>query len=131
MNEFLNLVQGNATVTEYVNRFDGLAKFFFNMVPTDVARKERFIQGLNPGIARGIRVAPVPEISTYAQVVEKALVVESMKNEKKSAREHGAQIVVSPLIGASKNESWKAYPTCTWCKRCHLRECQAKACVCM
>ena len=34
MNEFLNLVQGNATVTKYVNRFDGLAKFSFDMVPT-------------------------------------------------------------------------------------------------
>ena len=43
MNEFLNLVQGNAMVTEYVNRFDGLAKFSFDMVPMDVARKERLI----------------------------------------------------------------------------------------
>ena len=64
MNGFLNLVQGEATVTEYVNKFDGLAKFSFDMVPTDVARKERFIQGLNSRIAQGIRVAPVYEIST-------------------------------------------------------------------
>ena len=66
MNEFLNLLQGNAIVTEYVNRFDGLAKFALDMVPTDVARKERFVQGLNPGIAQGIRVAPVHEVFTYA-----------------------------------------------------------------
>ena len=43
MNEFLNLVKENATVTKYVNRFNGLAKFSFDMVPTDVARKEMFI----------------------------------------------------------------------------------------
>ena len=43
MNEFLNLVKGNATVTEYVNRFDGLDKFAFDMLPTDVAWKEKFI----------------------------------------------------------------------------------------
>ena len=77
MNEFLNLVQGNATITEYVNKFDGLAKFAFDMVPTDVARKERFIKGLNPRIVQGIRVAPVHEVSTYAQVVGNALAVES------------------------------------------------------
>ena len=40
MNEFVNLVQGNMTVTEYVHKFDGLAQFTFDLVPTDVARKE-------------------------------------------------------------------------------------------
>ena len=69
------------------------------------------------------------EISTYAQVVEKALAVESIRNEKKSAREHGTQIVVSPLIRASKNERWKKiYPICTRCKRRHLGECRARSC---
>ena len=64
-NEFLNVVQGNTTVTEYVNKFDGLAKFAFDMVPMDVAQKEQFIQGLNFGIAQDVRIAPVHEISTY------------------------------------------------------------------
>ena len=37
MNEFLNLVQGKASVSEYVNKFNGLTKFSLDMVPTDVA----------------------------------------------------------------------------------------------
>ena len=38
------------------------------------------------------------EVFTYAQVVEKALAVESIRNEKKSDRERGAQVVVPPLF---------------------------------
>ena len=56
MNEFVNLIPGKASVTEYVNKFDGLAKFSFDMVPTYVARKERFVQGLNPGIAQALEL---------------------------------------------------------------------------
>ncbi|XP_062106589.1 uncharacterized protein LOC133817951 [Humulus lupulus] len=128
MNEFLNLVQGNASMTEYATEFDELAKFSLDMVPTDMERKKRFIQGLNPGIAQGIRVAPVYEVSTYAQVVEKALAVESMVVGQQSAGEHGAQIVVPPLSGASKKKSWKTEIVCNRCKRRHLGECRAKAC---
>ena len=51
----MNLVPGSKTVTEYVNEFDGLAKFAFDLVPTDVAGKEQFIQGLNSVVARASR----------------------------------------------------------------------------
>ena len=68
------------------------------------------------------------EVSTYAQVVEKALAVESIVVGLQSAGEHGAQIVVPPLIGESKKESWKTYPVCARCKRRHLGECRAKTC---
>ena len=65
------------------------------------------------------------EIFTYAQVVEKALVVESTGNqiEQEIAREHGAQVVMFPFIGSSKNKNWRTYPECTRCKRRHLGEC--------
>ena len=49
--EFINLVQGDMKVKEYINKFDGLAKFTIDLMQTDVARKEQFIQGLNFGIA--------------------------------------------------------------------------------
>ena len=38
VNEFVGLVQGNMTVTLYALKFDRLAKFAPDLVPTDVAR---------------------------------------------------------------------------------------------
>ena len=69
------------------------------------------------------------EISTYTQVVGKALAVESTGDQiEESGGEHGAQIVTPPFIGVSKKKNWMTYPKCTQCKRHHLGECRAKAC---
>ena len=51
VNEFVGLVQGSMTVTEYALKFDRLAKFAPDLVPTDAARQDRFIRGLNAMIA--------------------------------------------------------------------------------
>ena len=44
------------------------------------------------------------EISTYAQVVGKAIVVESTGNEitKECARERSAQVVIPPFVGLGR-----------------------------
>ncbi|XP_062094163.1 uncharacterized protein LOC133800224 [Humulus lupulus] len=44
-NEFSNLVQGTMTIIEYALKFDRLAKFAADMVPTDVIRKEDLFKG--------------------------------------------------------------------------------------
>ena len=49
--EFTRVVQGNMTVTEYALKFDKLAKFSSDLVPTDAARRDKFVRGLNPMIA--------------------------------------------------------------------------------
>ena len=61
------------TVTEYALKFDRLAKFAPDLVPTDAARQDRFIRGLNAMISRDVRITTVPGGTTYAQAVEKAL----------------------------------------------------------
>ena len=43
MEEFVHLVQGRMTVTEYAQIFDILARFAPELVPTDRARRDKFI----------------------------------------------------------------------------------------
>ena len=45
--EFVGLVQGKLTVAEYVQTFERLARFVPEMVPTDRARRDKFLCGLN------------------------------------------------------------------------------------
>ena len=49
--EFIRLLQGGLSVTEYALKFDRLAKFAMELVPTDGTRRERFLQGLQPRLA--------------------------------------------------------------------------------
>ena len=44
--EFIGLVQGSMTVTEYALEFDKLAKFAPDLVHTDAARQNRFVPGI-------------------------------------------------------------------------------------
>ena len=52
--EFLNLKQGKITVMEYVTKYTELARFAPAIVPTDEARKRKFILGLNVEVAKHI-----------------------------------------------------------------------------
>ena len=78
--EFNNLTQCRLSVTEYALIFDRLAKFAPELVPTDAARRDRFIRGLNVMIARDVSITMTPE-STYAQVVDKALTAERAEDQ--------------------------------------------------
>ena len=104
VNEFVSLVQGNMTVTEYALKFDRLAKFAPDLVPTDAARQDRFIRGLNAMIARDVRITTVPGGTTYAQAVEKALTAEEAENKiwKESAVRRKGRRVVPPYFGSGK-----------------------------
>ena len=64
--EFSKLLQVNMTVTDYALKFDRLAKFVGDLVPTDGTRRERFLQGLQPMIAWDVRIATMPGVTTYA-----------------------------------------------------------------
>ena len=44
VNEFVSLVQGNMAFTEYALKFDRLANFAPDLVPTDAARQDRLIR---------------------------------------------------------------------------------------
>ena len=74
--EFVGLVQGKLTVSEYVQTFDRLARFAPKMVPTDRARRDKFLRGLNSMIACDVGITMDVSRTTYAQVVERALYAE-------------------------------------------------------
>ena len=84
------------TVTEYALKFDRLAKFAPDLVPTDAARQDRFIRWLNAMIAQDVRITTVPGGTTYAQAVEKALTTEEADNKiwrKSTVRREGRRAV--------------------------------------
>ncbi|XP_062114852.1 uncharacterized protein LOC133828722 [Humulus lupulus] len=56
VNEFTSLVQGSMSVTEYALKFDRLAKFAPNLVPTNASKQDRFFQRLNAMIAWYVRI---------------------------------------------------------------------------
>ena len=74
--EFMYLKQGKMTVTEYVAKFNELARFALFIVPTNEARKKKFMLGLKVDVAKQIdsgRHGP----ETYADAIQRALRNES------------------------------------------------------
>ena len=66
------LKQGKMTVTEYVAKFNELARFAPFIVPTNEARKRKFMLGLKVDVAKQIDSGSHgPE--TYADAVQRAL----------------------------------------------------------
>ena len=75
--EFMSLVQGETSVMEYSTQFDRLAKFASNLVPTEAARQEHFLRGLNPKLEHNVRITLLAGQCTYAQLLKRALTAES------------------------------------------------------
>ena len=70
--EFINLRQGRILVTEYTAKFDELAYFTPTIVPTDNARKMKYMHGLRTEIMKQLDCGKEgPE--SYADAVERAL----------------------------------------------------------
>lgn len=78
--EFVRLQQGTHMVSEYVARFDKLAKFVPGLVTTDGDRKARFIQGLSIELKEGLASAEQP---SYVSAVENAQRLERVKIERR------------------------------------------------
>ena len=89
MEVFVRLVQGRMIVTEYAQIFDRLARFAPELVPTDRARRDKFIRGLNSMVARDVSITMILTETTYAQVVERALLAE--RAEEQIYRENAAR----------------------------------------
>ncbi|XP_062089472.1 uncharacterized protein LOC133796005 [Humulus lupulus] len=68
------------TVTEYALKFDMLAEFASDLVPTDATRRDRFFRGLNPMVAQDVRITSVLGVTTYVQVIKNALTVEGVED---------------------------------------------------
>nr|XP_017217284.1 PREDICTED: uncharacterized protein LOC108194857 [Daucus carota subsp. sativus] len=72
VNEFSRLYQGSLSVAEYARKFDRLAKFAPDLVVTEASRVNRFLEGLQPELARDVDMGRTGPL-TYSQAVEKAL----------------------------------------------------------
>ena len=80
--EFLQLTQGGKFVTEYVEKFKHLS-CFYTMTLDEEWRCHKFENGLRSDIH--FMVAPL-SIKDFAALVEKARVMEKMKNEVEDQR---------------------------------------------
>ena len=149
MDEFIALTQRNSTVTEYARKFDRLAKFVADMVPTGTLRIQRFVKGLKPMIAHDVKL--IWGITIYAGTLEVALEAEqaeerfwkegaARRDAKKNNNEQndhkrkhdGGQNQKADKKNKNTSESnWNEnpyveYPQCLICKRKHLGECRYK-----
>ncbi|XP_028069881.1 uncharacterized protein LOC114272392 [Camellia sinensis] len=71
--EFLQLKQGKMSVAQYANRFEALSRYASAIVANEEDKVRRFEWGLDTDI-RGRLIAV--QLSTYAQMVDRALIVE-------------------------------------------------------
>ncbi|XP_074342219.1 uncharacterized protein LOC141679685 [Apium graveolens] len=80
--KFLELKQGNLSVTDYESKFTELSRFVPEQVDTDEKRAKRFQQGLKPWIRSRVAVF---KLMTYTAVVQKAVIIkgESKASQKK------------------------------------------------
>ncbi|XP_074323063.1 uncharacterized protein LOC141660007 [Apium graveolens] len=71
--KFLELKQGNMSVTEYEAKFTELDRFVTEQVDTEEKRAKRFQQGLKALIHSEVAIF---ELTTYTDVVQKAMIIE-------------------------------------------------------
>ncbi|KAL8108572.1 hypothetical protein AgCh_024881 [Apium graveolens] len=72
--KFLELKQGNMSVTDYESKFEELSRYVSSYVDTDRKKAKRFQQGLKPWIRGKVAIF---ELDTYAGVVQKAMITET------------------------------------------------------
>ena len=70
--EFMALRQGKLSVAEYVTKFEELARFAPTIVPTDEARKTKFMHGLRVDIVKQVDSGATGPQS-YSEAVQRAL----------------------------------------------------------
>ncbi|XP_062117190.1 uncharacterized protein LOC133831042 [Humulus lupulus] len=74
VDEFVTLVKGNLSVTNYAQKFDRLAKF-----SPEVVRVQRFMTGLKPMIDRDVKMISA-EVVSYAKVLDKEIEAEYLED---------------------------------------------------
>ena len=71
--EFLALVQGSMTVSEYLNKFNHMARYSVHDVATEERKVDRFLGGLSPTLHCQLSMLDFPDFQT---LVNKALIEE-------------------------------------------------------
>lgn len=78
--EFISLQQGSSTVKEYSVKFNSLARFAPGIVSTPALRRDKFVHGLKPEIARDIMTSSDPP-RTYSEALRRAMKAEIFENK--------------------------------------------------
>ncbi|XP_039115300.1 uncharacterized protein LOC120250538 [Dioscorea cayenensis subsp. rotundata] len=86
--EFMRLVQGNKTVTEYETELKDLANFVPELAPTEEVLCSKFEVGLNLGIRERMTVTSK---QSFKEMVQSALRAEQLVREGKRVRENIAK----------------------------------------
>ena len=97
--KFFELKQEGMTVGEYEKKFTELARFVGDYVDTDEKRAKRFQQGLKPWLRS--RVAAF-ELATYAEVVQKAMVIEGESDQNQKEKDNKKRKFVSKGEGSAQ-----------------------------
>ena len=106
--EFMNLKQGKMTVTEYVTKFTELARFAPTIVPTDDARKRKFMLGLRVEVAKQIDgVSHGPR--SYADAVQRALRNESWDRIEPKTAPNKEEMALVPIERSMPNGVKRSY----------------------
>ena len=154
----MSLVQGETSVMEYSTQFDRLAKFASNLVPTEAARQERFLRGLNPKLEHNVRITLVAGQCTFAQLLKRALTAESAEirlrqrdfrrstppstgyGRGKGFNDHKRKVPESQVTSGGDKKSQEAAsgrqsggsgrpaPMCAKCNKNHWGDCATRAC---
>ncbi|XP_074336755.1 uncharacterized protein LOC141673927 [Apium graveolens] len=82
--KFFELKQEGMTVGEYEKKFTELARFVGDYVDTDEKIAKRFQQGLKPCLRSRVDVF---ELTTYAEVVQKMMVIEGESDQNLKEKE--------------------------------------------
>ncbi|XP_024195741.1 uncharacterized protein LOC112198877 [Rosa chinensis] len=86
--KFNKLYQGKMSAMEYDARFTELSRYAPELVSTEAKKARKFEHGLRPNIRLKVSVLRLP---TYAEVLERALIVEADCEEFKKVREKTRQ----------------------------------------
>ncbi|KAG5536038.1 hypothetical protein RHGRI_023734 [Rhododendron griersonianum] len=109
--EFINLKQGNMTVSEYDKAFTDLSQFAPHMISTENLKARRFEEGLKDGLRKPIKMLRLP---TYTDVLNVALMAET-ENEKPntSGNEQRRQVSYVPPRNQGGSNPYKKQNTGT------------------
>ena len=77
--EFLNLKQGQMTVSVYVHTFLQLSKYATDLVDTEEKKVKRFLHGLNPTYKKTVLASNKP--NTFSDAINRAFTAEEVHKE--------------------------------------------------
>lgn len=104
--KFLELKQGNMSVSEYETKFTELARFVPTYVDTEKKKAKRFQQGLKSWIRSKLAIL---ELNTYAAVVQKAMIAEGESDMYQKERD-GKKRKAGSSEGHQSQGNFQNYP---------------------